>query len=163
MWTQWTSETAPIFTILSGKTKNYSFILLFYLRQCRLRVKKETKYNKVQRKRWKPENRILNSGIQPLMVSGIHRYGTRNPRLSWITLHGANQSLLLESSTYSAKLKKRFWSVSLNPHLMKMLVVRSYFFINFYWLYQLSVVSILSLSFFLSLVPLFIFVFFKCL
>ena len=42
-------------------------------------------------------------------------------------------SSLLESPTYSVKLKKLFWSVSWNPHLMKMLVARSYFFINFYW------------------------------
>ena len=40
----------------------------------------KTKYNKVQRKRWKPENRILNSGIQLLMVSGIHGCGIRNPQ-----------------------------------------------------------------------------------
>ena len=32
-----------------------------------------------------------------------------------------------------AKLKKFFWSVSWNSHLMKMLVPRSYFFINLYW------------------------------
>ena len=42
-------------------------------------------------------------------------------------------SSLPESPTYSAKLKKLFWSVSWNPHLMKMLIARSYFFINFYW------------------------------
>ena len=42
---------------------------------------------------------------------------------------------------------------------MKMLVARSYFFINFYYQYQLSVVSVLSLFFILSPVPLFIFVF----
>ena len=62
---------------------------------------KKTKHfceNKVERK-----NRFLKSGIQPLMESrmwnpesGIHRHGIRNPqrgirnpRLSWITLHGA--------------------------------------------------------------------------
>ena len=38
----------------------------------------------------------------------------------------------LESPTYSVKLKELFWSVSWNPHVMKTLVVRSYFFINFY-------------------------------
>ena len=42
------------------------------------------------------------------------------------------KSSLLESPTYSVKLRKLFWSVSWNPHLMKMLVARSYFFINFY-------------------------------
>ena len=67
--------------------------------------KKRTSFfseNKVQRKRWKPENRILKSGIQPLMESGIHRHGIRNPqrgirnpRLSWITLHGARKLLSL--------------------------------------------------------------------
>ena len=41
-------------------------------------------------------NRILKSGIQPLMESGVHGCGIRNPqrgiwnpRLSWITLHRA--------------------------------------------------------------------------
>ena len=29
MWAQWTSETAPIFTILSGKAKNYMLYLYF--------------------------------------------------------------------------------------------------------------------------------------
>ena len=33
-----------------------------------------------------------------------------------------------EKKYYSAKLKKLFWSVSWNPHLMKMLVARSYFY-----------------------------------
>ena len=45
--------------------------------------KKRTSFfgeNKVQRKRWKPENRILKSGIQPLMESGIHGCGIRNPQ-----------------------------------------------------------------------------------
>ena len=36
-------------------------------------------------------------------------------------------SSLLESPTYSVKLKKLFWSVSWNRHLIKMLVARSYF------------------------------------
>ena len=53
-------------------------------------------------------------------------------------------SSLLESPTHSVELKKLFWLVSWNPHLMKMLVARSYFFINFYWWYQLSVAPILS-------------------
>lgn len=35
--------------------------------------------NKVQRKRGKPANRILKSEIQPLMESGIHGCGIRNP------------------------------------------------------------------------------------
>ena len=45
--------------------------------------KKRTSFfgeNKVQRKRSKPENRILKSGIQPLMESGIHGCGIRNPQ-----------------------------------------------------------------------------------
>ena len=45
--------------------------------------KKRTSFfseNKVQKKRWKPENRILKSGIQPLMESGIHGCGIRNPQ-----------------------------------------------------------------------------------
>ena len=96
MWTQWTSETAPIFIILSGKAKNY---ILYLYKTMYTSGKKRTSFfgeNKVQRKRWKPENRILKSGIQPLTESGIHRHGIRNPqrgirnpRLSWITLHGA--------------------------------------------------------------------------
>ena len=36
--------------------------------------------NRVQKKRWKPENRILKSGIQPLMESGIHGCGIWNPQ-----------------------------------------------------------------------------------
>ena len=46
--------------------------------------KKRTSFfgeNKVQRKRWKPENRILKSGIQSLMESGIHGCGIRNPQV----------------------------------------------------------------------------------
>ena len=34
------------------------------------------------------QNRILKSGIQPLMESGIHGCGILNPRLTWVTLHG---------------------------------------------------------------------------
>ena len=93
MWTQWTSETAPIFIILSGKTMYTS-------------GKKRTSFfgeNKGQSKRWKPVNRILKSRIQPLMESGIHRHGIRNPqrgirnpRLSWITLHGASYDSVVE-------------------------------------------------------------------
>ena len=30
------------------------------------------KKEQVQKKRWKPENKFLKSGIQPLMESGIH-------------------------------------------------------------------------------------------
>ena len=71
MWTQWTSETAPIFTTLSGKAKN-CFI------QDKRRKKEKNKLfceNKVQRK-----NRILKSEIQPLMESGIQGCGIRNPQ-----------------------------------------------------------------------------------
>ena len=60
--------------------------------------------SKVQRKRRKPENRILKSGIQPLMESGIHgcgirnpQRGIRNPRLSWITLHRATYTSITHS------------------------------------------------------------------
>ena len=45
--------------------------------------KKRTSFfceNKLQRKRWKPENRIFKSGIQPLTESGIHGCGIRNPQ-----------------------------------------------------------------------------------
>ena len=34
------------------------------------------------------QNRILKSGILPLMESGIHGCGILNPRLTWVTLHG---------------------------------------------------------------------------
>ena len=40
--------------------------------------------------------------------------------------------ILATRKSYSVKLKKLFWSV-ISDHLMKMLVARSYFFINFYW------------------------------
>ena len=38
------------------------------------------KKEQVQKKRWKPENKFLKSGIQPLMESGIHGCGIRNPQ-----------------------------------------------------------------------------------
>ena len=57
--------------------------------------KKRTSFfceNKVQMKRWKPENRILKSGFQPLMESEIHRHGIRNPQ-TWNPESGIQDSL----------------------------------------------------------------------
>jgi len=83
MWTQWTSETAPISTLLSSKAKSYILYLYFIYKTMYTSEKKKNKLfcdNKVQRKSWKPANRILKSEIQPLMESGIHGCGIWNPQ-----------------------------------------------------------------------------------
>ena len=122
MWTQWTSETAPIFTLLSGKAKSYILYLYFIYKTMYTSGKKKNKLfcdNKVQRKRWKPANRILKSEIQPLMESGIHGCGIRNPQtwnpestawnpesktlldyLTWGELNPLNPSFPSHSSLY---------------------------------------------------------------
>ena len=73
MWTQWTSEKL----LLYSQSSRVRPTIIFYIRQCTLRVKKNKLFceNKVQRK-----NRILKTGIQPLMESGIHGCRIRNPQ-----------------------------------------------------------------------------------
>ena len=65
--------------------------------------------NKVQKKRSKPENRILISGIQLLMESGIHGCGIRNPQ-TWnpeSTAWNPESRTLLDYLTWGNQLQVR--------------------------------------------------------